>query len=56
MREFGLIEGRDFDMIYGSAEFHPERVPKAAEELVGLNPDIIVAMATMQAVALKRAT
>jgi len=56
MRELGLIEGRDFDMVYRSAEFHPERLPKAAEELVKLNPDIIVAPATIQAVAAKKAT
>jgi putative ABC transport system substrate-binding protein len=56
MRELGLVEGRDFDMIYTSAKFHPERLPSAAEELVKLNPDIIVAPATIQAVAAKTAT
>src|SRR5262245_21497371 len=56
MRELGLIEGRDFDMVYRSANFRPERLPKAAEELVQLNPDIIVASATLQAVAVKKAT
>jgi ABC-type uncharacterized transport system substrate-binding protein len=56
MRELGLIEGRDFDMVYSSAKFHVERLPKAAEELVQLNPDIIVAPATIQAVAAKKAT
>jgi putative ABC transport system substrate-binding protein len=56
MRELGLIEGRDFDMVYTSAKFHPERLPRAAEELVQLNPDIIVAPATIQAVAAKKAT
>jgi hypothetical protein len=34
MRELGLIEGRDFDMVYRSAEFHLERLARAAEELV----------------------
>jgi putative ABC transport system substrate-binding protein len=56
MRELGLVEGRDFDMVYRSAEFHPERLPRAAEELVQLNPDIIIAPATLQAVAAKKAT
>jgi hypothetical protein len=56
MRELGLVEGRDFDMVYRSAEFHVERLPRAAEELVQLNPDIIVASATLQAVAVKKAT
>ena len=56
MRELGLVEGRDFDMVYRSAEFHLERLDGAAEELVQLNPDIIVAPATLQAVAVKKAT
>ena len=56
MRELGHIEGRDFEMVYRSADFHVERLPKAAEELVQLNPDIIVAPATLQAVAAKNAT
>ena len=56
MRELGLVEGRDFDMVYRSAEFHLERLARAAEELVQLNPDIIVAPATLQAVAVKKAT
>ena len=54
MRELGLVEGRDFDMVYRSAEFHLERLDRAAEELVQLNPDIIVAPATLQAVAVKK--
>ena len=56
MRELGLIGGRDFDMVYRSAEADVERLPRAAEELVQLNPDIIVATATLQAVAAKKAT
>jgi putative tryptophan/tyrosine transport system substrate-binding protein len=56
MRELGLIDGRDFDMVHRSAEAHVERLPKAAEELVQLNPDIIVATATLQAVAARKAT
>jgi putative tryptophan/tyrosine transport system substrate-binding protein len=56
MRELGHIEGRDFEMVYRSADGHLERLPKAAEELVQLNPDILVAPATIQAVAIKKAT
>jgi putative ABC transport system substrate-binding protein len=56
MRELGHIEGRDFEMVYRSADGHLERLPKAAEELVQLNPDILVASATIQAVAIKKAT
>jgi len=56
MRELGHIEGRDFEMVYTSADGQVERLPKAAEELVQLNPDIIVASATIQAVEIKKAT
>jgi putative tryptophan/tyrosine transport system substrate-binding protein len=56
MRELGHTEGRDFEMVYTSADGRVERLPKAAEELVQLNPDIIVASATIQAVAIKKAT
>ena len=56
MRELGQIEGRDFEMVYRSANLQVERLPKAAEELVQLNPDIIVAPATLRAVAAKKAT
>ena len=56
MQELGLVEGRDFDMVYRSAQFHLERLARAAEELVQLDPDIIVAPATLQAVAVKKAT
>src|SRR5437667_7276030 len=34
MRELGLIEDRDFEMVYRSADGHVERLPEAAEELV----------------------
>ena len=56
MRELGDMEGRDFEMVYTSADGHVERLAKAAEELVQLNPDIIITSATIQAVAAKKAT
>ena len=56
MRELGYAEGRDFEMAHRFADFHPERLPTLAAELVQLDPDVIVAPATIQAVALKRAT
>jgi putative ABC transport system substrate-binding protein len=56
MRELGNIEGRDFEMAYRSAEGRVELLPKAAVELVQLDPSIIVAPATIQAVAAKNAT
>jgi putative tryptophan/tyrosine transport system substrate-binding protein len=56
MRELGYTEGRDFEMVYRYANFHPERLPELAAELVQLNPDVILAGATIQAVAAKQAT
>jgi putative ABC transport system substrate-binding protein len=56
MRELGDTEGRDFEMIYRYADFHPERLPGLAAELVQLTPDVILVGATVQAVAAKQAT
>jgi putative tryptophan/tyrosine transport system substrate-binding protein len=56
LRDLGYVEGRNFDMAYRTAEGHQDRLPVAAAELVQLNPDIIIAPATLQAVAAKKAT
>jgi putative tryptophan/tyrosine transport system substrate-binding protein len=56
MRELGHIEGRDFDLMNRGAEGHPERLPTVAAELVELKPYLIVASATIQALAAKKAT
>jgi putative ABC transport system substrate-binding protein len=56
MRELGYTEGRDFDMVYRFANGHNDRLPKLAAELVQLNPDILVAAATAQAVVVKKIT
>jgi putative ABC transport system substrate-binding protein len=56
MRELGYTEGQDFEMLYRFADFHADRLPQLAMELVQLKPDVIVATATIQAVALKKAT
>src|SRR5262245_59063040 len=56
MRELRYAEGRDFEMVYRFADFHADRLPGLATELVQLDPDVIVATTTLQAVALKQAT
>jgi putative ABC transport system substrate-binding protein len=56
MRDLGYTEGRDFDMIYRWANSHPDRLLPLAAELVQLDPDVILAGATIQAVAAKKAT
>jgi putative ABC transport system substrate-binding protein len=56
MREFGYVEGVNFDIAYRYADGHVERLPVLAEELVGLHPSVILAAASGPAVAAKLAT
>ena len=53
MREFGHTEGRDFDMVHGFANGEYDRMPKVAAELAELNPNVFIAPATAQAVAVR---
>jgi putative tryptophan/tyrosine transport system substrate-binding protein len=56
MRELGYVEGRDFEMLYRYADAHADRLPGLAIEMVQLKPDVILAGASISAVALKKAT
>jgi putative tryptophan/tyrosine transport system substrate-binding protein len=56
MRELGYVEGRDFDMTYGMADFHSDQLPRVAAEMVERAPDVILAGATLEAVAASKAT
>jgi len=56
MRELGYAEGQNFERADRFADFHADRSPQLATELVQLKPDVIVAAATIQAVVLKKAT
>ena len=56
MRELGHAEGRDFDMVYRFADFHADRLPQVAAEMVRLAPDVILVGATVDAVAAAKAT
>jgi ABC-type uncharacterized transport system substrate-binding protein len=56
MREQGYVEERQFDIVYRFADGYIERLPSLAEELVRLNPDVILAPASGPAVAAKKAT
>jgi len=56
MRELGYAEGQNLEMLDRFADFQADRLPQLATELVQLKPDVIVAGATIQAVALKKAT
>ena len=56
MRDLGYSEGRDFEVVYRLADFHAERLPQLAAELVQLHPDVIFVAASLDAVAMKKAT
>jgi putative ABC transport system substrate-binding protein len=56
MREVGYSEGQNIEMLYRYADFHADRMAQLAAELVQLKPDVLVASATLNAVALKKAT
>jgi putative tryptophan/tyrosine transport system substrate-binding protein len=55
LRELGYIEGRDFDMVARLGASNDD-LQKVAEELVQLDPDVILASASVNALAAKRAT
>jgi ABC-type uncharacterized transport system substrate-binding protein len=55
LRELGYVEGRDFDIITRAAPFTSE-LPKAAEQLIQFNPDVIFAPASANALAARRIT
>ena len=56
MRELGYTEGQNIEALYRYADFHGDRMPQLAAELVQLKPDVLVGAATLNAVALKKAT
>jgi len=56
MRELGYTEGRDFDMVYRFANGDYVRMPTLAAELAELNPNVFIAPASGQEVAIKKVT
>jgi putative tryptophan/tyrosine transport system substrate-binding protein len=56
MRELGYAEGQNFELLARFADSHAERMDPLARELVQLKPDVIVGAASINAVALKKAT
>jgi ABC-type uncharacterized transport system substrate-binding protein len=56
LRERGYVEGQNIAIEYRAADGRIERFPELARELVGLNPDLIVASNTPAARAAKEAT
>ena len=56
LRELGWVEGRNLAIDFRSADGKFDRLPRLADELVGLKVNVIVAAATVPALAAKRAT
>jgi putative ABC transport system substrate-binding protein len=56
LRDLGYVEGRNVVIEHRSAEGKLERLPTLAAELVALKVDVIVAAATLPALAAKQAT
>ena len=55
MREQGQIEGRDFTIAVRTGQGIAD-LPRLVDEIVELKPDVIVAAATLEAVAAKKGT
>ena len=56
LRELGWVEGRNLIIDYRSADGKADRIPSLAAELAALNVHVIVAAATVPALAAKRAS
>jgi ABC-type uncharacterized transport system substrate-binding protein len=56
MHDYGYVEERQFDIVYRFADGYLERLPALAEEVVRLNPSVILAPASGPAVAAEKAT
>ena len=56
LRDLGYVEGQNLIILYRSADGRAEKFPELAEELVGLNVDLIVTRGTPAAIAAKKAT
>jgi ABC transporter substrate binding protein len=51
LNELGYVDGLNVDIVYRFAEGHLDRFPVLAADVVGLKPDVILAVATPAAVA-----
>jgi putative ABC transport system substrate-binding protein len=56
LRALGYIEGQNIHVEYRFTEGRSERLPQLASELVELKPDVLVALGTPQAMAVRQAT
>jgi putative ABC transport system substrate-binding protein len=56
LQDLGYAEGRDLQITYRSSDGYQDRLPALAEELVRLNPDVIVAAGLDAVVAVRNVT
>lgn len=56
LRQLGYVEGRNLAMEWRFANGDVESLPRLASEIVGRNPDIVIAAGTLSAVAMRKAT
>jgi putative ABC transport system substrate-binding protein len=56
MKDQGYVEGHDYDLVRRSANGALDRLSGVVEDVIRLKPDVILAAATIEAVAAHRAT
>jgi putative ABC transport system substrate-binding protein len=56
MQERGYVKGRDFDLVVRTADGVLDQLPAIVQEVVQLKPDVIGVPATLEAVAVHKAT
>ena len=56
LQDLGYVAGRDLQITYRSSDGYQDRLPALAEELVRLNPDVIVAAGLDAVVAVRNVT
>jgi putative ABC transport system substrate-binding protein len=56
LQDLGYVEDHDFQITYRSSDGYQDRLPALAEELVRLNPDVIVAAGLDAVVAVRNVT
>src|SRR5262245_27352232 len=56
MQELGYVASRDVDIVYRYADGDLARLPGLVDELVRLKPDVLIAVNTEAAIAMRQAT
>jgi putative tryptophan/tyrosine transport system substrate-binding protein len=56
LQELGYVLGRDLDIQHHGTDGNPDHWPPVLNEIVQLKPDVVLAVATFEAVTLRKAT